>query len=114
MPRQAVIWYRLDPDGIIVINSADGRRWPANMRRDPRVAVAIATAGDGYRWVGLDAEVAEIVDDQAVAQADIADLALRYHPDDPVEVATSVARFQTQRRVTFRLRFTSFHDHLAG
>ena len=97
-----------------MINSADGRRWPANMRRDPRVAVAITTAGDGYRWVGLDAEVAEIVDDQVVAQADIADLARRYHPDDPVEIARYLARFTAQRRVTFRLRVTSVHDHLAG
>jgi PPOX class probable F420-dependent enzyme len=113
-PRQAIVWYRLDPDGLMMINSADGRRWPANMRRDPRVALAIAAAGDGYRWVGLDAVVAEIVDDQAIAQADIADLARRYHADDPVEVDASLARFQAQRRVTFRLRITSLHDHLDG
>jgi PPOX class probable F420-dependent enzyme len=111
-PRQAVVWYRLDPDGMLVVNSADGRRWPANLRRDGRVAVAIAGAGDGYRWVGLEAEVVEIVDDQAVAQADIADFARRYHPDDPAEVAMSVARFRAQHRVTFRLRVVSFHDHL--
>lgn len=113
-PRQAIVWYRLDPDGLLVINSADGRRWPANLRREPRVALAIAEAGDGYRWVGVEAEVAEIIDDQVIAQADIADLARRYHPDDPAEVAASLARFQAQRRVTFRLRPTSFHDHLDG
>lgn len=111
-PRQAVVWYRLDPDGMLVVNSADGRRWPANLRRDARVAIAIADPGDGYHWVGMDAEVAEIVDDQAIAQADIADLAHRYYPDDPAEVAAGIARFQTQRRVTFRLRPTSVHDHL--
>ncbi len=94
-----------------MVNSANGRRWPANLRRDPRVALAIAEAGDGDRWVGLAAEVAEIVDDQVVAQADIADLARRYHPDDPARVATSVAGFRAQQRVTFRLRLISFHDH---
>ena len=113
-PRQAVVWYRLDPDGMLVINSAEGRRWPANLRRDARVAIAIADPGDGYHWVGMDAEVAEIVDDQAIAQADIAALAHRYYPDDPAEVAAGIARFQTQRRVTFRLRPTSFHDHMDG
>ena len=76
------------------------------------LAVAIADASDGYRWVGLDAEVAEVIDDQAVAQADIADLARRYHPDDPARREESVARFRTQGRVTFRLRVVSFHDHL--
>jgi hypothetical protein len=64
--------------------------------------------------VGLDAEVAEIVDDQAIAQADIADLARRYYADDPAEVDASLAGFQAQRRVTFRLRITSLHDHLDG
>ena len=113
-PRQAIVWYRLAPDGLLMINSADGRRWPANMHRDARVALAIAAAGDGYRWVGLDAEVAEIIDDQVVAQADIADLAGRYYADDPAEVDASLARFRAQRRVTFRLRITSIHDHLDG
>ena len=111
-PRQVVVWYRTEPDGTLTVNSANGRRWPANLRRDGRLAIAIADASDGYRWVGLDAEVAEVIDDQAVAQADIADLARRYHPDDPARREASIARFRTQGRVTFRLRVVSFHDHL--
>src|SRR5450756_2258817 len=51
-PRQAVVWYRLDQDGMLVINSAEGRHWPANLRRDARVAIAIADPSDGYHWVG--------------------------------------------------------------
>ncbi len=112
-PRQAVLWYRLDDDGAIVVNSADGRRWPANLRRDGRAALAIADATDGYRWVGVDAVVETVIDDQAVAQADIADLARRYHPTDPATVAEDVAGFRTQHRVSFRLRPISLHDHLA-
>ena len=46
-PHQAVVWYRLDGDEI-VINSADGRRWPANLRRDPRIHFSVE---DGYRYV---------------------------------------------------------------
>ncbi len=111
-PRQVVVWYRHEADGTLMVNSANGRRWPANLRRDGRLAIAIADAGDGYRWVGLDAEVAEVIDDQAVAQADIADLARRYHPDDLARREASIARFRTQLRVTFRLRVVSVHDHL--
>ena len=111
-PRQVVVWYRIEPDGTLTVNSANGRRWPANLRRDGRLSIAIADASDGYRWVGLDAEVAQIVDDQAIAQADIADLARRYHPDDAARRDASIARFRTQRRVTFRLRVLAFHDHL--
>ena len=46
-PHQAVVWYRLDGDEI-VLNSADGRRWPANLRRDPRIHFSVE---DGYRYV---------------------------------------------------------------
>jgi len=35
-PRQAVTWYTIDGDEII-LNSRIGRRWPTNLLRDPRV-----------------------------------------------------------------------------
>jgi len=111
-PRQAVVWYRLDPDGRIAINSADGRRWPANLRRDPRCSLSILDGADGYTFVALAGRVVETIDDQAVAQADIAAFARRYHADDPARVERLVARFLTQHRVTFRIEITSVHDHL--
>ncbi len=75
-PRQAVVWYTVDGDEI-VINSAVGRRWPANLLRDPRISLAVIDAADGYRWVGLIGTV-RAVTDQATAQADIAAMARRY------------------------------------
>jgi PPOX class probable F420-dependent enzyme len=111
-PRQAVIWYRLDADGRITINSADGRRWPANLRRDPRCALSVADATSGYSFVALVGRVAEVLDDQAVAQADIAALARAYHADDPAEAEGVIARFRTQHRVTFRVEIVAAHDHL--
>ena len=30
-----------------------GRRWPANLLRDPRISVPVTDGADGYRWVGL-------------------------------------------------------------
>ena len=111
-PRQAVIWYRLDADGRITINSADGRRWPANLRRDPRCALSIGDAASGYSFVALVGQVAEVIDDQAVAQADIAALARAYHADDPAAAEGVIARFRTQHRVTFRVEIVAAHDHL--
>lgn len=113
-PRQAVVWYRLDPDGRIVVNSADGRRWPANLRRDPRCSVVVADPADGYSFVALSGRVAEVVDEQALAQADIAGMARRYHADDPVEADGVIARFRTQHRVTFRIAVQAVHDHIEG
>jgi PPOX class probable F420-dependent enzyme len=112
-PRQAVVWYRLDPDGRIVINSAEGRRWPANLRRDARCSLAVAEPGDGYAFVALVGRVAAVVDDQDVAQADIAALARSYHADDPVKAERLIeTRFRPQHRVSFRIEIIAAHDHL--
>jgi PPOX class probable F420-dependent enzyme len=108
-PRQAVIWYRLEDDGRILINSLVGRRWPANLQRDGRVALAI-TARDGYRWLGLTGRVDEIDDDAERAREDIVGLAQRYYPKGPT--ATSIAKFRSQPRITFRIAIDGVHDHL--
>jgi PPOX class probable F420-dependent enzyme len=109
-PRQAVIWFLLDGD-TIVINSLDGRRWPTNLRRDPRISIAVTDSND-ESWVGLTGTV-EVVDEQAQAQADIAAMARRYS-SDPASIEESIATFRTQRRVSFRLRPTGIHDHIEG
>jgi PPOX class probable F420-dependent enzyme len=110
-PRQAVIWYRLEDDEI-VINSAVGRRWPANLLRDPRIAFSVVDQADGYRWVGLEGSV-RAVTDQTTAQADIAEMARRYHADEPDEAEQLIReRFERQERISFRFRADSFHDHL--
>jgi PPOX class probable F420-dependent enzyme len=110
--RQAVVWYLLDGD-TIVINSLEGRLWPTNLRRDQRVSIAI-TASDREEWVGLTGTV-EIVDDQAQAQADIAAMARRYNAHDLAGAEELIrTRFQTQQRVSFRLNRSQIHDHLDG
>ncbi len=106
-PHQAVVWYGLDGD-TVVVNSADGRRWPANLRRDPRISLVVA---DGYDWVAVCGTV-EIVDDQAIAQADIAALARRYHADEPGKAERLIHdRFERQQRVSFRIKAERFAVH---
>lgn len=109
-PRQAVIWYTLEGDEI-VLNSAVGRRWPSNLIRDPRVAFSVIDNVDGYRWVGITG-VVTVVDDQATAQADIAGMARRYHADDPAKADRLIHhRFERQARISFRLRATGIVNH---
>jgi PPOX class probable F420-dependent enzyme len=110
-PRQAVIWYTVDGDELIV-NSAVGRRWPANLVRDGRVSGAITDHRDGYRWIGLTG-TATPVTDQPTAQADIAAMARYYHDDEPAEAEALIAsRFERQERISFRIRIDAIHDHL--
>lgn len=110
-PRQAVVWFRLDGD-TLVINSRHGRRWPTNLRRDPRVSAAVTDAAS-ERWVGLTGTV-EVIDDPERAQADIAAMARRYHGEGSREADDAIAAFRTQQRVSFRLQPTGIHDHLEG
>ena len=109
-PHQAVVWFRVDGDDLVV-NSADGRVWPANLRRDPRISLTIE---DGYRWLAIRGAVT-VVDAVGPAQADIAEMARRYHADEPERAEAMIRdRFERQARVSFRLALatskTYYHE----
>ena len=109
-PRQVVVWFRLDPDDRILLNSRTPRRWCENLRRDGRVAISVVDEHDPYRWLGITGVVEEVIDDVAQSREHIVELAHRYHPEGPTE--SSIAMFRTQPRVTFLVRVTGMHDHL--
>ena len=106
-PNQAVVWY-VFTDNAFLVNSREGRRWPSNLRRDPRASIAVE---DGYTWVGARGE-AEIIDDQEKAQAHIAALARRYRSEDPRVAEREIAAFQKQQRVSFLIRPEALYLHL--
>ena len=112
MPHQVVVWYRLDPDGKVTVNSAAGRRWPANVRHDPRCSISVLDGTNGYSFVALAGRVVEVIDDQEVAQADIAGLARAYHADDAARADRVISRFRTQHRISFRIEILAAHEHL--
>lgn len=108
-PLQAVVWFALRGDDLLV-NSAVGRRWPANLQRDPRFSLLV---GAGYEWVAVRG-VAETLRDPEQAQEDIAALAREYMADDP-EGAEQLIRgyFRTQERISFLLHPTALTEHPA-
>ncbi|MET1232987.1 MAG: TIGR03618 family F420-dependent PPOX class oxidoreductase [Candidatus Limnocylindrales bacterium] len=108
-PHQAVVWYRLDDDDSVLINSRVGRRWPANLLRDPRCSL---TAESGLDYVVVRGTAAPSGEGD-VAQRDIADLAVKY--DGPEEAARLVAvRFSAQERISFRIRIHGSYEHMEG
>lgn len=110
-PRQSVVWYLLEGD-TLVVNSKVGRRWPANLVRDPRIAVSVVDAADGYSWIGMTGSV-EVIDDPEQALADISAMARRYYPHDPDHAEAMIERtFRPQPRISFRIRLHDVHDHL--
>lgn len=96
-PFSAVVWYALEGDHIL-FNSSNGRRWPANLRRDPRVAIMIE---EGYNYVQILGRV-HIIDDQEAAQAQMAKITARYSTT-PEILAERIAQFRAEERIGFEL-----------
>ncbi len=71
-PENSVVWCSLDGDTVLV-NTVEGRRKPANVRRDARVALLALDPDNWGRWIDVRGEVVEIIPD--VDEAHIAELA---------------------------------------
>ena len=93
-PQLSAMWYELDGDEILM-NTKVGRVKERNLRRDPRISICIE---DGYNYLTL-VGTARLIDDQAIAQADIKRLATRYHNPEKAERMMRDT-FSKQQRVT--------------
>jgi PPOX class probable F420-dependent enzyme len=99
LPHQSVMWYELQGESIL-LNTRRGRVKDRNLRRDPRLSFCVE---NGYQAVVITGR-AELIDDQDVAQADIARLAERY--DGPERARRQVERFRREERVTIHVPIT--------
>ncbi len=52
-------------DGQPVLNSAEGRAWPTNLERDPRVTLTVQNLENPYQYVEIRGKVAERTHDGA-------------------------------------------------
>ena len=108
-PHQTAIWFRLEADDRVLVNSVDGRRWPRELEAAGRCSVAVVDEADRYRWVAVEATV-ESVDRSEAARDDIVGLAKHFGEHS----ADGEARFRSQARVSYRLRITAVHAELEG
>ena len=68
-PQVNPVWCELD-GGHVVVNSAKGRQKDRNMRRDPRVTIAISDPENPYRYLEVRGKVVQITEDGADAHID--------------------------------------------
>ena len=68
-PQTTPVWVDIQ-GGEIWVNSAVGRQKDKNVRRDPRVALAISDPDNPYRYVEVRGRVREITQDGADAHID--------------------------------------------
>ena len=78
-PHVTILWVDLR-DGLIWLNTATPRQKPANLARDPRIAVTVWDAEKPYRWLQVRGVVVESTRDGA--DDHIRWLNRKYHGDD--------------------------------
>jgi PPOX class probable F420-dependent enzyme len=102
-PQATVTWVDAS-DGLVLVNTAEGRRKDRNMLRDSRVALTVIKHGDEYRWITIEGRVVERVTGPE-ADAHIDSLSRRYdgEPWTPMEGQVRVLyRIQPNRIVRYR------------
>ncbi|HEX8715052.1 MAG TPA: PPOX class F420-dependent oxidoreductase [Solirubrobacteraceae bacterium] len=65
----APVWVDVQ-NGQPVVNSAEGRAWPRNLERDPRVTLTVQNMENPYEYVEIRGTVAERTHDGADAHID--------------------------------------------
>ena len=68
-PQVTPIWVDLDGN-TVEINSAKGRLKDRNMRRDPRVALAISDPANPYRYIQVRGRISDMTEEGADAHID--------------------------------------------
>jgi PPOX class probable F420-dependent enzyme len=68
-PQTTPVWVDADGD-YVIFNSAKGRQKDRNVRRDPRVAMAIIDPDNPYRYLEIRGKVAEITEQGADSHID--------------------------------------------
>jgi PPOX class probable F420-dependent enzyme len=64
-PQATILWVD-ERDGLVWVNTAEGRTKPRNVRRDPRVAVTVWDRNEPLRWVQVRGRVEELTREGAV------------------------------------------------
>jgi len=64
-PQATILWVD-ERDGLVWVNTAEGRTKPRNVRRDPRVAVTVWDRNEPLRWVQVRGRVEETTNEGAV------------------------------------------------
>jgi PPOX class probable F420-dependent enzyme len=68
-PQVTPVWVDVEGD-LLIFNSAKGRQKDRNVRRDPRVALALVDPQNPYRYLEIRGRVVEITEQGAAAHID--------------------------------------------
>lgn len=95
-PQVTPVWVDVEGD-LVLINTAKGRQKDRNLRRDPRVSLAIIDPENPYRYLEIRGRVVEITEDGADAHID--KMAKKYLGVDKYPY-----RQESEARVVFKIQ----------
>jgi PPOX class probable F420-dependent enzyme len=78
-PHVSVVWVGVEGDEVL-LNGAEGRIWPANLRRDPKVLLTVVNLENPYEYTTIKGQAVEITPDGADEHIDA--LAKKYLDKD--------------------------------
>ncbi len=82
--------------GHVLLNSAEGRKWPQNLRRDPRVTLTVMNSDNPYEYVQIHGHLVEDTHDGAEEHID--KLAYKYLGEEKYPY-----RQEGEERVIFKI-----------
>jgi len=99
--QTVIVWAHAD-GGEVLINSAEGRTWPENLRRAGTATVTVMADNDPYEWVSVTGRLAGDTHESADAHIDF--LAKKYLDADSYPY-----RREGEQRIKFTLRPERVH-----
>jgi PPOX class probable F420-dependent enzyme len=95
--QSVIVWTHADDQGHVTLNSAEGRDWPANLRKAGTATVTLMADGNPYEYVAVTGRLVEDTHDGA--DEDIDFLAKKY-----IDADSYPFRKDGEQRILFKLR----------
>jgi PPOX class probable F420-dependent enzyme len=94
--QSVIVWAHTDDDGNVTLNSAEGRAWPANLRKAGTATVTLMADNNPYEYVSVVGRLAE--DTHEGADEHINQLSKKYIDQDEYPF-----RSEGEQRIKFTL-----------
>ena len=102
-PQINPIWVHIK-DNLVEVNSSEGRKWPANVRKNPQVTLCIPDKDNPYEYVMIKGRVVEDTHDGAKEHIDF--LAKKYIDKDEYPWLQP-----GEQRIIFRIEAETVHHY---
>ena len=102
-PHLVPTWVDVE-DNLVLLNSSEGRLWPSNLRRDPRVTLMVFNQENPYEFVSIRGRLSEDTHEGAFEHID--KLAMKYLGQEKYPFLQ-----EGEQRIIFKIEPQSVHHY---